>query len=216
MKTKFYTILMICVVLIQAACHRGQLSLDPPDSRPVQSIEIADGDEAALIQQQMGIEIQQVQGNRLYYFAVNKNLDDKLTEIGYTIRKENSMQVFYKYVQISVNEKAPEGAKAEELKKTGVLILIKEEKFWIIRGTLEQLKQLQKKGYKLKEMEREPRPREVEVIVPAYEDIQKVNETGMDIYSVEKKERSYTIYGGAFDYQIEKIRDMGFQVTRKK
>jgi hypothetical protein len=216
MKTKLNTILILCVALIQAACHIGQLSLDPPDSRPVQSIEISDGDEAALIKQQIGIEIQQVQGNHLYYFAINKNLDDKLTEIGYTIKKENSMQVFHKYVQVSVNGKAPEGRKAEELKKAGVLIINKEEKFWIIRGTLEQLKQLQKKGYKLKEMEKEPRPREVEIVVSNPEDIQKINETGIDIYSTEKKEQSYIIYGGAFDYQIEKIRDMGFQVTRKK
>jgi hypothetical protein len=216
MKTKINTILILSVVLIQAACHRGQLSLNPPDSRPVQSIEITDADEAALVQQQLGVEVQQVQGNRLYYFAVNKNLDDKLTEIGYTIRKENSMQIFYKYVQLSVNGKAPEESKAEELKKAGVLIINKEEKFWIVRGTLEQLKQLQKKGYTLNKMEKEPRPREVEVIVTVYADIQKVNETGIDIYSVEKKERSYTIYGGAFDYQIDKIRDMGFQVIRKK
>ena len=54
--------------------------------------------------------------------------------------------------------------------------LIKEEKFWIIRGTLEQLNQLQKNGYKLKQIEKEPRPAEVVAIVPAFEDIQKVSE----------------------------------------
>jgi hypothetical protein len=215
MKAKTYVLVSTLAVAILFSCNRGKSTFEPPDSRPIQSIEIADAEEAALVQQQLGVEVQQIQGNRLYYFAVNKNTDEKLKEIGYTIRKENSMQLYYQYVQVTFKDKAPDSSKTEELKKAGVLIINKEEKFWIIRGTLEQLKQLEKMGYTLKKLDKEPRPREVEITVTNESAIQKINETGVDIYSVEKKKDSYTVYGGAFDYQIEKIQEMGFSVTRK-
>ncbi|HEX7902574.1 MAG TPA: hypothetical protein VF487_01755 [Chitinophagaceae bacterium] len=215
MKTILFTLLIISVSVLQPACKRGKFPLDPPDKRPVQSIQIGDADEAALLQQELKIEIQQVKDNRLFYFAGSKDLDAQLTGLGYTIKKEDLMQLYYKYAEITINKKVPEESRAEELQKTGVIILNKEENYWVIRGTLEQLKQVEKMGYKLKKLEKEPRPRKVEIVVNTQADIQKVNETGVDIYHVETKDNSYIIHAGAFDNQIELIRKMGFTVTRK-
>ena len=68
-------------------------------------------------------------------------------------------------------------------------VLNKEENYWVVRGTLENLNELQKLNYKLKIPAKEPRPREVEIKVNAYTDIQKVNELGVDIYSSQQNER---------------------------
>ncbi|HEX7904325.1 MAG TPA: hypothetical protein VF487_10630 [Chitinophagaceae bacterium] len=215
MKTILFALLIIAVAVLQPACKRGKFPLDPPDKRPVQSIQIGDADEAALLQQELKIEIQQVKDNRLFYFAGSKGLDAQLTELGYTIKKEDLMQLYYKYAEITINKKVPEESRTEELQKKGIIILNKEENYWVIRGTLEQLKQVEKMGYKLKKLEKEPRPRKVEIVVNTQADIQKVNETGVDIYHVETKGNSYVIHAGAFDNQIELIRKMGFTVTRK-
>jgi hypothetical protein len=215
MKPIFSVILMLLLVTLQIKCKSEKAAFDPPDKRPVQSIQIGDAEEAALLQQELKIEIQQVKDKRLFYFSGNKDLDARLKELGYSIQREDLMQIYYKYAQVTIKDKVPDSSKAAELEKLGVIILNKEEKFWIIRGTLEQLKQVKKKGYQVKELEKEPRPRYVEIVVTAQTDIQKVNETGVDIYSVETKDKTFIIHAGAFDNQIDLIRKLGFTVTRK-
>jgi hypothetical protein len=118
-------------------------------------------------------------------------------------------------VQVTVNGKVPDSSKSAELEKLGVTIINKEEKYWIIRGTLEQLSEVKKKGYELKELEHEPRPRGVEITVSNQADVQKVNEAGVDIYHVENKDNKLIVHGAAFDNQIELMRKMGFTVVRK-
>ena len=167
------------------------------------------------MQQELKIEIQQVKDNRLFYFAGSKDIDARLSELGYSIRRENLMQVYDKYVQVTINGKVPDSSKSAELEKLGVTIINKEEKYWIIRGTLEQLNEVKKKGYELKELERELRPRGVAITVNNQADIQKVNEAGVDIYHTENKDNKIIIHGAAFDYQIELMRKMGFTVVRK-
>lgn len=217
MKTKLRLIFSICIILSIGACHPNQVKLKPADSRPVQSVEIADADEAALLQQQLGLEIKEVQGNRLYYYLKDKDQNKKLIDLGYSVKDENAMQVNYKIVELSVNGKAPDTSKVEELKKYGIEVINKEENYWVVRGSLENLNQLQKLGYTIKIPDKEPRPREVEIKVSAYTDVQKVNELGVDIYSSQvSKDSSIIIYGGAFDSQIEKMLGMGYQVTKKK
>lgn len=215
MKSILLASILIFVAIFHLTCKNGKAPFDPPDKRQVQSIQVGDADEAALLQQELKIEIQQVKDKRLFYFAGSKDIDARLSELGYSIRKENLMQVYDKYVQVTVNGKVPDSSKAAELEKLGVIVINKEESYWIIRGTLEQLKQVKKKGYQLKELEQEPRPRRVEITVSTQADVQKVNEAGIDIYHVENKDKTLIIHAGAFDNQIELIRKMGFTVARK-
>jgi hypothetical protein len=218
MKTVFKSIIGCSVlIMVIASCHRDRLKLKPIDARPVKSIEVADSDEAELLQQEVGLEIRQLQGARLYYFVKDKAQDQRLIDLGYETKDENLMQINYQVVQISLHNKAPDSSKADELLKYEIVVINKEEAYWIVRGPLEQLNRIQELNYKIKIPEKEVRPREVVIVVPAYADIQKVNELGVDIYSSEKNKReTITIYAGAFDYQIEKMRSMGYQVTRTK
>lgn len=215
MKRMFPVSILIFVALLNLTCKRGKAPFEPPDKRQVQSIQVGDADEAALLQQELKIEIQQVKDKRLFYFAGSKDIDARLSELGYSIRKEDLMQVYDKYVQVTVNGKVPDSSKSAELEKLGVTVINKEEKYWVIRGTLEQLKEVKKKGYELKELEHEPRPRGVQITVSNQADVQKVNEAGVDIYHVENKDNKLIVHGAAFDNQIELMRKMGFTVVRK-
>ena len=215
MKRILAVTILIFVALFHLTCKSRKAPFDPPDKRQVQSIRVGDADEVAILQQELKIEIQQVKDNRLFYFAGSKDIDARLSELGYSIRRENLMQVYDKYVQVTINGKVPDSSKSAELEKLGVTIINKEEKYWIIRGTLEQLNEVKKKGYELKELERELRPRGVAITVNNQADIQKVNEAGVDIYHTENKDNKIIIHGAAFDYQIELMLKMGFTVVRK-
>ena len=213
MKRIFPVSILIFVALLHLTCKRGKAPFTPPDKRQVQSIQVGDADEAALLQQELKIEIQQVKDKRLFYFAGSKDIDARLSELGYSIRKEDLMQVYDKYVQVTVNGKVPDSSKSVELEKLGVTLINREEKYWIIRGTLEQLSEVKKKGYQLKELDHEPRPRGVEITVNNQAEVQKVNETGVDIYHTENKDNKIIVHGAAFDNQIELMRKMGYTVV---
>jgi hypothetical protein len=214
----FRNVLLVCAIIqISISCKNERIKFEPADKRQVQYIEVADEDEVALLEQELGLEVKMVVGNRLYYYVKGNDQEQKLKDIGYGIKEGDPMKVNYQVVQLSVNDKAPDTSKAEELKKHDIQLINKEENYWVVRGPLDQLNEIQKMGYKLRIETKEPRPRQVEIMVKSKEDIQKVNELEVDIYSYQKsdKERSITIYAGAFDYQIEQMQRMGYIVILK-
>jgi hypothetical protein len=206
-----------CILMVFGACKTDKIKLKPVDGRPIASIEVADGDEAELLQQELGLEINQVRGERLYYFVKNKEQDEKLIDLGYKLKEEDLMQIYYQVMELSLDNKAPDKSKVDELRKYEIEVINKEDTYWVVRGSLEKLNKIQELKYKLRKLEKEVRPREVIIVVSTYDDIQKVSELGVDIYSSEvSKNEKITIYGGAFDYQIEKMLTMGYKVTRTK
>ena len=217
MKNTRNILLVYSIILLITSCDNDKIKFKPTDEREVQSIEISDGDEVALLRQELGLDIKMVQGNKLYYFVKGSDQEQKLKDIGYSIKTEDIMQINYRVVQLSIKDRAPDNSKTEELKKYGVQIINKEKNYWVVRGSLEQLNNIQRLDYKLKIETKEPRPRHVEIVVKSEQDIQKVNELGVDIYSSKRSDRQRTIiiYAGAFDYQIEQIQELGYEVTLK-
>lgn len=78
-------IVMLCFIAFFVSCRSGKIIFKPPDARQVHSVEIADGDEAALLQQQAGLTIKNIAGNKLYYFFQNDNQEQQLISAGYKI-----------------------------------------------------------------------------------------------------------------------------------
>ncbi len=192
------------------SCHRntkGNMDLEPTDKRPVYHTTVGDADEAEILQQQLLVETQNVMVPDLWFYAKDESTLNKMKDLGYDISKSELKHVYSKVVK-------SEPLTDEQIKAFKIQLINREKDHFVIRGTLEQLSALQNKGIKLMPLDYEPRPREVKVIVSRTEDVQKASEAGLDIYSTQiGKEREIIIYGGAFDYAIDAMKNLKFNVS---
>jgi hypothetical protein len=192
------------------SCHRntkGNMDLEPKDKRPVYHTTVGDADEAEILQQELLIEPQNVAIPDLWFYAKDEGALTKMKDLGYEISKSDLKQVYSKVVK-------SQPLTNEQIEEFKIQLINREKDHFVIRGTLEQLSALQNKGIKLMPVDYEPRPREVKVIVSRPEDVQKASETGLDIYSTQTgKEREIIIYGGAFDYAIDAMKKLNFNVS---
>lgn len=207
---KFLSIVFLSLVLTECMCFHprngNEVDLTPNDKRPVYRIFVEDGSEVAILKQQLKIEPIYVRGKTLY-FLESEEVIKKLEELGYRPVKENPYEVYERVVRVIRK------GKEEELLKTGVKLINREKKYWIARGNLEQLKILKRLGYRISKITpMEPRPREVCIYVTQPKDIAWVGSIHIDIYNVQRTESGFLIYGGAFDYQIDQVRDNNFKV----
>jgi hypothetical protein len=192
------------------SCHRttkANMDLEPTDKRPVYHTTVGDADEAQILQQELLIEPQNVAMPDLWFYVKDEGTLTKMRDLGYEISKSDLKQVYSKVVK-------SEPLTDEQTKEFKIQLLNREKDHFVIRGTLEQLSALQNKGIQLMPLDYEPRPREVKVIVSRTEDVQKASEAGLDIYSTETgKEREIVIYGGAFDYAVDAMKKLNFNVS---
>jgi hypothetical protein len=202
-------LVVLLVIPVLAGCHpqhEPEANLTPPESRPIYRVQVADGDEASLLRQQLNVEAVRLEGPNLFFVAKEDTLG-KLREFGYVPQPVESRAVFYRVVKV------PRKGREENLLKTGVIVLRREKPYWIVRGDLAQLESLRALKFKVLQLEEEPHPRQIEVVVERKEDVQRVAEFQVDIYSVvEQKEKGYTIFAGAFDHQIDSLRANKFDV----
>ncbi len=214
-KTHLLGILFVVLAISCTTVKTGDL--EPASKVPVYSITVEDATEAAILEQELKLQILKIEGNQLYYSDENGAMADRLVQFGYNRpTKEDPYQVNKTYRMLllkSVKDSLPVMlAKVKELKIT----LINQEKdHWVLYGSLADLKQLQAQGYQLTKLNYELRPREIKVEVESREDIQKIANLGVDIFSSASSQtrRIIIVEGSAFDHQIEEIRKMGFTVT---
>jgi len=194
-----------CLAL--ASCGREeQVNLTPNDPRPIYGVTVADADEVALLQQQLKLEPVTAKNTTLYFFAA-PGLVEKLVELGYAPAQEAPYRVFERVVR--VNKKGAE----TELLKTGVELINRERDYWVVRGSLAQLTAIQRIGYRITNVDGdEPRPREIKVAVHSLEDVRAVYALHVDVFTVQELKEGYLVYGGAFDRQIDRMREKGFEV----
>lgn len=194
------------------------VNLEPTDNRPVKSIQVSDADEVAIIEQEMDIEIKYVKENTLYFYTNNQETLSSLEDIGYQINEISPMQTSFRLVKIiSKDDMLLSVDKNDsirvELEQYNIKILKREDTYWAIHGSLENLTSLPALGYKIEDLDSEVRPRSIKIIVPTSEDVQKVNEMHVDIYSSGPDQEVYIIYGGAYDYQIDMLESAGYEVS---
>lgn len=214
-------VFFILLAVQSCLAKKLQASLTPPDKRPVSSVVVEDAIEASLLQQQLKMDIVKLEGNRLYYYAENTALMEKLKGLGYTqINSEEAQQVYKKYVSLRLPKRTDTTYKdlAAALRRQQVQVINRERDHWVIYGTLDALNNLKKSGYVLQNLTYELRPREVEVYVTAVEDVQKVAQLGIDVFSTErvKADSTILIHGAAYDYQIDSVKVLRYQVSVKK
>jgi hypothetical protein len=210
----------VCLLLACGLSPRPFLGQEPPSptnttqksqsaTEKVQSlfrIDVEDAIEAGLVEQQLKIRPVLIRDRSLYYYG-NEETNEQLRKYGYEPMRMNPEDVLTRVVRVT--HKGDE----EGLSKAGVTILLREHEYWIVRATSNQLQLLGRLGYQVEELgHREPRPRQVRIVVSRREQVAEVGAHRVDIYSAAKSERGYVILGGAFDDSIDELRAAGFRV----
>lgn len=216
-RIKYFNEIVIMVLAFTFFSCARTINLDPSDKRPIKKIEVGDATEAALIEQELGIETKYLANNELYFYTNNANVISELEKLGYEISEISPMQTSFKLVQLNLKSPLIKASNEQEkllkqLNQYKVQVLLREQNHWTIYGSLESLKELVDKGFDLEEVNKEIRPRSIEITVPAKEDIQRVNAIDVDIYSSAENNDGFIIYGGAYDFQIDSLRSLGFQI----
>jgi len=169
-------------------------------------IDVDDSTEANLVEQQLRIKPVLVRDRSLYYYG-NEETNELLHRYGYQPVRMNPEDVLTRVVRVI--HKGEE----EDLTRTGVTIVLREREYWMVRATVTQLRLLGRLGYQVEELgRREPRPRQVRIVVSQREQVAEVGTHRVDIYSAAKSESGYVILGAAFDDSIDELRAAGFRV----
>lgn len=203
-----------CLLLCACTNHRpidwqtGPVKLEPEEKRPILSVQIADASEAALLEQEIEVELLRTDGSTLYLVEV-EGLAERLRAFGYEPQAANPYEVFRRVVRVERR------GSERELLAAGVRLINREEAYWVVEAPLSSLRVLEARGLRMSSLSgEEPRPREVRIRARSREDIQRVAALHVDIYSVDDSYEILTIYAGAFDYQIDALEEQGFEVER--
>ncbi|WP_299111999.1 hypothetical protein [uncultured Winogradskyella sp.] len=197
----------------------SKVNLDLTDKRPVKSIKIGDATEAALIEQELDLEIKHISGNTLYFYSDDQNTLSKLKDIGYQISDENPKQISFRIVKLLSKDRTSLSTEnnisiSKELSRYNIKTMIREKDHWIIYGALSDLSTIKNMGYMMEDFNSEIFPRMVKITVLSRNDVQIVNKLGVDIHSVEMEGNYPVIYGQAYDYQIDSMRVSEYRVEK--
>jgi len=209
---------LACMVACKPALEGEPVNLEPNDPRPILSLEVGDSDEAALLVQELDLEPVRMEGSTLYFFENDDQLN-RLKELGYELRQQNSYEVFRRVVRI--DRTVPE----EELRASGIRVINREENYLVVEGSLAKLRALERAGSSMVAVGgHEPRPRQVRITAESMDDVAEIGAMAVDIYSVERADRAkpdraeqyrdgeIVVLAGAFDYQIDQLTAAGYSV----
>jgi hypothetical protein len=201
-----------------------------PEHAVVSAIEVEDAVEVALLEQEIGLVPIRLESRTLYY-EPDAEVTRRLEQLGYRPKQVEGLQVYRRVMRAL-------GGGDDEIREAGVTVLLREEDHRVVYGTLQQLRVLARLGVRLEEVRQEPRPRQVRVLVRSREDVQKVADAGVDVYTVEPlrtagqqqpsaaeiygedqagverdvPSAAFVVYGGAFDVTIDRLRELDYSV----
>ena len=194
------------------------VNLEPDDPRPIVSVAVADADEAALLVQKFGLEVVRMGGSSVNFFA-DAGVLGQLRDFGYQVNPRNSYDVFRRVVRM--DRSVPEA----ELLADGVRIINREKRYLIVAASIGKLKALARRGVQITAIsDQEPRPRQIRIVVERTADVAKIGAMQIDIYSAKTqatkpseieqtgRKANIVVYGGAFDDQIDQLRNAGYEV----
>ena len=220
--SKLTSIVFMLAIIVMTGCQSRMdgepVNLAPNDTRQIVSVAVLDSDEAALLVQQLELEVVRIEGPTMFFFEKPNQLD-RLAELGYELERQNSYDVFRRVVRI--DRTVPES----ELIANGVQVINREEEYFVVNASIGQLKTLLRSGSQIVAVSgHEPRPRQVRIIVRNMADVAAISAMAVDIYSTDHIKREPTdtqedyrkvgivIYAGAFDYQIDRLEESGYGV----
>ncbi|HEU4882469.1 MAG TPA: hypothetical protein VFT45_09500, partial [Longimicrobium sp.] len=181
----------------------GPVDLNP--GPPLVAVQVMDAQEAGLLVQAVGAQPVAGMGGTLLFPAT---LADRLRGAGFNPQQADPGQVLTRVVRAYGVGDAAVGA-------AGVRVLRKRPQYWLVEGTLDQVRRLQAAGVRLSQPGRnEPLPLEVRVTLPAAGDVQRVNQMGVDIFNAQASGTGAVLTGGAYEWQIEAMTAAGYTVER--
>jgi hypothetical protein len=212
----------IAALLLFAGCQTREgdtgVDLEPNDPRPILSIVVGDADEAMLLVQRFELEVLRMDGPTVFFFDREGLLPD-LADLGYEPAPRNPHNVFRRVVRI--DRAIPE----EELIANGVRVINREDQYLVVEAAIGQLRALVRGGSEIQSVSTdEPRPRGVRIFVSGVKDVAAIGAMEIDIHSVETDRRDpnfsrtdsrefrIVVYAGAFDFQIDALREAGYEV----
>ena len=191
------------VILLTGACRRPLPSVEtppietqgpavllpPPSTTPRYAIAIDDPDEIALLSQQ--VKLRQVMAARgTLYFAADDGQLRRLRELGYQVTRVDPEAVDIRVLRVR------RSGSEDNMRESGIVVVTREPTYWIVSGTLAQLRRLVAAGYRLEALAPgEPRPRWIRLVVGSQTDVQRVANFDVDIFSVADTAGRYTILG---------------------
>ncbi|MFN2576182.1 MAG: hypothetical protein ABR607_00665 [Pyrinomonadaceae bacterium] len=188
--------------------HQQATSVKVPQAGRLFRIEVEDSDEAGLIQQELKLKPELLQARYFYYYG-DDNINRTLASYGYSPVAADPEAVFSRIVRV-----APQKDDAPLRKLGAATLLLRERNSWVLRGTVKQLRELERAGYLMKEQaNREPVPRRIQItLVP----VSLNNQIGgrVEIVGIQRVRggRAVTVTGEAFDDAIKDLRARGLKV----
>ena len=204
----FLICLLIVLGLEGASPGRSSQNYQQPNDtgRSFYRIDVEDSIEAGLIEQQLKIKPALIRSRSFYYYGDEK-INRLLHSYGYEPVRVNRDDVLTRLVMVI--RKGSE----EDLVKAGTTVVLREREYWVVRATLTQLQLLERLGFSVEELgRREPRPRQVRIVVFRRDQVAEVGALRVDIYETERSDQGYVILGGAFDDSIDELKAAGFKV----
>lgn len=199
------SLLLVLAVCGCATRRPAPPNLTPSDPRPLHSVSVEDGAEADILVQTLKLEPLQLLEETLY-FAAPPDALARLAEAGYDTRPASRMQVEQRVVRAY-------GGREEEILAAGAQLINRERGYRVVRGTLAQLRTLERLGTRLTTIGwNEPRPRLVRVFVSRAEDVGRVAALELDVHGVHQAGTRWVVEAAAFDVQVDALRSAGFTV----
>ena len=181
--------------------------LPAPRTTPRYAITTDDPDEIALLVERLKLRQVLVSRGTLYFAADAEQLG-RLRELGFQVNRANAEAIDSRVLR--VQRRGDEAS----LRENGVIVVTREPSYWIVSGTLAQLRKLVSAGYTLAPLAAgEPRPRWIRIVATSADDVQRVANLDVDIFSVADTSGRYTILGAAMDVHIDRLREAGFTVV---
>lgn len=220
--SKLYFFFAPALLLLAAACSvpprsvdtppptdnpQGIVVLPEPSTVPRYAVITGDPDEIALLTERLKLRQVSVARGSMYFAADDGQLR-QLRELGYQVTRADPEMVDSRVLRVQRR------GSEESLRESGVIVVTREPRYWIVSGTLAQLRRLVANGYRLEALAPgEPRPRWIRIVVPSAADLQRVANLDVDIFSVADTAGRYTILGAAQDMHVDRLREAGFTVT---
>src|SRR6185503_1949719 len=184
-------VLLLILSVIQVTHAQGQTRCS--HDRELYRIRVDDAIEAELLQQELKIVPETVRDNWFYYYG-NARLNKIVRQYDYHPASVNPDDFFTRIVRVSP------ARDEQELRKLGANVLLREPRYWIVRASLRQLRQLSRRGYDPHPIEeRDLRPRQLRLVVSTPAGVQQAASLGMDIYVARSERRGYVIIGAGLD-----------------
>lgn len=187
-------------------------SFNPPNERPVSAISVEDATEVDILQEQTGIEIVKVELPLVYFHSDKTDVLAALKSAGYEEpKRQEPLQVYTAYGMVSGEQNM------ERIASFGLKLLNREKDHVVVFGNLDQLQAAAKGKLNIKKLDYEPRPREIVVQVNSPADVEKLAAIQVDIFASypDEGKQGIIVEGAAFDFQIDQVKSLGFQITVK-